>query len=122
MITHPSAAEIAKAVASWIDSIRPQLDARNAYLARVAVNGLAIIGRELDQCATEEQAIADQLASLLHETGRYDALVGKLCEQLRGGQLNIDSPQLLSILRADALSKLAIDQPNYHHETSNEQS
>ena len=45
MITHPKTEELARAVAGWIDELRPSLDPRNAFLARVAVNvlGLSLI-------------------------------------------------------------------------------
>ena len=47
MITHPRTEELAESVRLWIDEIRPSLDPRNAFLARVAANALATIGREL---------------------------------------------------------------------------
>ena len=47
MITHPTTEELVKSVALWIDQIRPSLDPRNAFLARVAANALATVGREL---------------------------------------------------------------------------
>ena len=36
MISHPKADELTEAVARWIEQIRPGLDPRNAFLARVA--------------------------------------------------------------------------------------
>jgi hypothetical protein len=116
MSTHPSAAEVVQAIAQWIESLRPTLDAHNAYLARVAINGLAIVGRESEQLVATEKEIATQLATLLGHGGDYDALIAELCELLRSGRMNLHTPQLLSILRADTLARLAVDQPNYRHE------
>ena len=47
MISHPRTEELAEAVAAWIDQIRPSLDPRNAFLARVAANAMATVYREL---------------------------------------------------------------------------
>ena len=116
MTTHPSTAELVRAVAQWIDELRPQLDQRNAYLARVAANALAIVDREFAQSKAAESAIAERLAQLLQHAGEYDSLVRELCECLRGGRMDVDTPGLLAILRDDTLAKLAIDQPTYKHE------
>ena len=43
MITHPRTEELAESVRLWIDEIRPTLDPRNAFLARVAANAMATI-------------------------------------------------------------------------------
>ena len=118
MINHPSAAEIVRAVAHWVDEIRPQLDARNAYLARVAANGLAIVGRELEHAKAAEQEIAPHLAKVLGQDGDYEVLLDELCKQLRSGAMNATTPGLLSALRVDTLAKLEVDQPAYRHATS----
>jgi hypothetical protein len=121
MISHPNTAELARAVAHWLEEVRPQLDARNAYLARVAINALNVIDRELTQGEGAEAAIAPRLSKLLgHEgqgAGNYEALTRELCEALRNGKLNVATPELLAVLRDDTLAKLNIDQPNYR-ETS----
>jgi hypothetical protein len=38
VIEHPRADELIEAVAGWVESIRPQLNPRDAFLSRVAVN------------------------------------------------------------------------------------
>jgi hypothetical protein len=122
MISHPNAAELARAVAHWLDEVRPQLDARNVYLARVAINALNVIDRELTQSDAAESALAPRLSKLLgHEVevaGDYEALTHELCAALRQGHLNVATPELLAVLRDDTLARLNIDQPNYRHETS----
>jgi len=120
MSSHPSAAELARAVAHWLDELRPQLDQRNAFLARVAMNALGVIDRELMQRDAAELAIAPRLSKLLGTEGDYESLTRELCARLRGGQLGVGTPELLAILRDDTLANLAIDQPNYRHEWSTE--
>jgi hypothetical protein len=117
-VTHPTAMEILSAVAQWVEEVRPQLDGRNAYLARVAANGLAIVGRELAQSQSARDQLVPQLSKLLNQDGDYDTLIDELCRQLRTGALDVSTPDLLSILRADTSAKLAVDQPTYRHERS----
>ena len=118
MITHPRTEELAQAVAGWIDQIRPQLDPRNAFLARVAVNVLGVIGRELTQGpATERQAIAEMSALLGYE-GDFDALNEALCQALERGEVDCDTPGLLAALRRMTEARIAIDQPAYRAEGS----
>jgi hypothetical protein len=119
-MSHPTASEIVRAVAQWLEEARPQLDQRNAYLARVASNALAIVERELNLAAGAEAALAPPLAALLDCEGgadhNYAALTRTLCERLRSGDMGFETPGLLSFLREDTLARLAIDQPGYRHE------
>ena len=116
MITHPSAEELVAAVGRWIEEVRPQLDERNAFLARVARNALALVGRELAQGAQAEAAAAQRLAGVLGHEGAYADLAHELCAALRRGELDAATPGLLEALKANALDQLAIDQPRYQHD------
>lgn len=115
MISHPKPEELTDAVARWIDQIRPGLDPRNAFLARVAANALATVGRELAQGEAAKAAATQRLADLLGHGGTYDGLVWELCEQLRAGAMDAATPGLVAALKANTLEQLAIDQPNYRH-------
>ncbi|THD58106.1 DUF6285 domain-containing protein [Phenylobacterium sp.] len=116
MITHPRTEELAQAVARWVDELRPDLDPRNAFLARVAVNVLGVIGRELTLGPAAEAAATQRLVVLLDHGGGYAELNGELCRRLREGTMDVASPGLLAALKANVLDQLAIDQPNYRHE------
>jgi hypothetical protein len=116
VIDHPKAEELAAAVARWIDQIRPGLDPRNAFLARVAANALGTIARELALGAPAELAAARRMGTVLGHDGVHADLTAELCERLRTGELNVQTPGLLAALRANVLEQLAIDQPNYRHE------
>lgn len=118
MNTHPKAGELVRAVAQWIDEVRPQLDQRNGYLARVAMNALAIVERELSASAAAKSEMTPHLSALLNRTADYDTLIRELCDRLREGKMSISTPGLLEALRIDTLARLAIDQPNYRHEKS----
>ena len=116
MITHPKADELAEAVARWIDGIRPSLDPRNAFLARVAANALGAISRELQLGPAAEAAATERFVRLLDHRGGFAELNGEVCERLRSGAMTVATPGLLAALKANTLEQIAIDQPNYRHE------
>ena len=116
MITHPTAAELTEAVAGWIESIRPSLQGRDAFLARVAANALFAVKRELEQGPAAQAAAVHRFESLMGTTGTYPELVEELCRRLREGEMDVNTPGLLAMLKADVLDRLAIDQPSYAYE------
>jgi hypothetical protein len=116
VITHPKTEELAKAVADWIDQVRPSLDPRNQFLARVAVNVLGVIQRELTQGPVAEARATALMADLLGHEGDFAALNAELCERIRAGAFTAETPGLLPALKRMAMDQLAIDQPAYRHE------
>lgn len=118
MITHPKPQELTEAVARWIEQIRPSLDPRNAFLARVATNALAAVTRELTVGEAAQAAAVERLETLLGHGGTYQGLNWQLCEALRAGEMGVETPGLMAALRANVLDQLAIDQPTYRHEAS----
>jgi hypothetical protein len=120
VITHPRTEELAQAVAAWIDQIRPSLDPRNAFLARVAANALATVGRELTQGPAAQAAAVAAMGGVLGRDGDFGHLNAELCRRIRSGELTVTTPGLLPALRVMARDQLAIDQPSYHPEGSAE--
>lgn len=113
MIEHPQAEELAEAVARWIESVRPSLNPRDAFLARVAANALGVIKRELAQGPAAEAAAKARLVALLGREGDYAELNRELCARLRAGEMDRDTPGLLTALKANICEQIAIDQPSY---------
>ena len=118
MITHPKPQELTEAVGRWIEEIRPSLDPRNAFLARVAANALAAVTRELTLGEEAKAAAVQRLEPILGHGGTYEALNWELCEKLRSGEMDAETPGLIAALRGNVLDQLAIDQPSYKHEGS----
>jgi len=120
LITHPKTEELVQAVALWIDQIRPSLDPRSAFLARVAVNVLSVVERELTQGPAAEARAVQAMAGLLgHPEGEeadFETLNAELCARIRAGDLTVETPGLLEALGAMARDQLAIDQPKYRPE------
>jgi hypothetical protein len=113
MTTHPRTEELVAAVAGWIEELRPTLDQRDAFLARVAVNALGIVGRELTIGAQVDAAAARRLGALLGRSGSVEGLEAALCAAIRAGEVSVDTPGLLDALRANTADRLAVDQPSY---------
>lgn len=116
MITHPRTEELAEAVALWIDQIRPSLDPRNAFLARVAANAMATIGREITQGPAAEAEAVRLMTGILGHEGSHADLNAELCDRIRAGDLTVESPGLLVALTIMARDQIAIDQPSYRPE------
>jgi len=116
VITHPRTEELVESVALWIEQIRPTLDPRNAFLARVAANALATVRREItDGPAAEAEAVA-RMARVLGHDGTHAELNAELCARIRAGEFTVETPGLLTALSVMAKDQIAIDQPNYKPE------
>jgi len=116
VITHPRTEELVQSVALWIEQIRAGLDPRNAFLARVAANALATVGRELAQGPAAEAVAERLMGEVLGKTGSYAELNTELCARIRAGELTVESPGLLAALQVMARDQIAIDQPSYKPE------
>jgi len=118
VITHPRTEELVESVRLWLEEIRPGLDPRNAFLARVAGNALATIYRELTQGPAAEAEAVQRMGEVLGHEGTFAELNTELCERIRSGELTVESPGLLLALQVMARDQIAIDQPSYKPEGS----
>ena len=65
MITHPTASELLDAVIGFIEQrAGPQLTGRDSFLARVAVNALTAVKREIESGARAETDATERLRVL----------------------------------------------------------
>lgn len=110
----PSALEIITAVREFIDRHAiPQLSGRTAFHARVAVNALAIVARELETGPDANAREHASLEALLGQSGTLHDLNTELCRRIRVGDIDVHDPRLGKHLTALTLSKVEIDQPTY---------
>ena len=116
MITHPKTEELVESVALWLEQIRPSLDPRNAFLSRVAANALRTVGRELTLGPAADAEGERYMSHLLGHEGAFADLTAELCERIRTGAFDVETPGLLPALHAMTMAQLAIDQPSYKHE------
>jgi hypothetical protein len=114
MQDEPSAAAILDmAVVHLTDNVLPTLDARAKFEMRVTLSALALVRRTLTLTPGSDAAELARLEALLGERGDLETLNRRLCEKIRDGALDLGSPDVAAHLRATALEKLAVDQPNY---------
>jgi len=114
MITSPTSLELIDAVIGFIEQrAAPQLKDRDAFLARVAVNALAAVRREIEFGPAAEDAATSRLRALLGHDGDFSDLNAELCEKLASGELTLKDPQVAAHLKASIIDQVKIDQPNY---------
>lgn len=114
MSQRPDRAELVEAVREFLEGeVQPKLEGSTAFHARVAVNVLKIVERELAEGPALDAAERSRLAELLGVDDELDALNARLVEGIRAGRLGVETPGLLAHLRATALGRLAVDNPRY---------
>ena len=102
----PSVAELVEAVREWIDGdVRAGTDGRLAFHARVAVNALRMVERELALEPGLNAAHAERLARL----GCTDD--AQLAEQIRSGALDDRIDEARALVGASVHDKLLVANP-----------
>ena len=114
MMDQPSALELVTAVKEFIEKhAMPQLTGHTAFHARVAANALGIVSRELKmggQLAADEK---QRLEQLLQKDGTLDELNRALCQEIRAGRIDLETPGFKDYLIAVMRGKVEVDQPHY---------
>ena len=114
MITQPTSIELIESVIKFIEErAAPQLKDRDAFHARVAVNALAAIKREIAGGQAAEDAQTARMVALLGHDGDWATLNTELCGKIRDGEISPTDPALLAHLRASTIDQVRIDQPQY---------
>lgn len=114
MTTHPATVELVDALIGFVETVAaPQLKDRDAFLARVAVNALGVIRRELEDGPAMEARSAERLRALLAQGGDFTTLNAALCRAIREGEADAATPGLFAHLKAETMDRVAIDQPKY---------
>lgn len=112
----PTADELIDAVRAFLDDeVAPTLDGRLRFHARVAVNVLDIVSRELRDGPDATRAERESLARLLGGSASADedaeALSRRLARAIRAGEVDIADADLLDHLRRSAEADLGIANP-----------
>lgn len=114
MQDNPAAADILdRAIAHLQDNVLPALDARGKFELRVTMSALSLVRRTLALTLESNAAEMVRLEALLGGVGDLETMNRRLCDAIRDGALTLETPGLLGHLRATAMEKLAVDQPNY---------
>lgn len=104
----PTAGELVEAVREFLErDVLPATDGRVAFHARVAVNVLGMVERELrlgpSQAAEHREG--------LHDLGVADE--AELAAAIRRGELDDRRDEVLAVLRATVRAKLEVANPRY---------
>ena len=114
MYDQPTASALIDAVAGFLrDEVSPTLSGRLAFHARVAVNVLEMVKRELALGPAATAGEGARLTALLGQTGPLGQLEDELCVRIADGRIDTADPALIDHLWATTLDTLAVDQPNY---------
>lgn len=104
----PSAEQLVEAVREWLErDVQAGTSGRLQFHARVAVNVLAMVERELRLGAGQAAAHAGRLARL----GCTDD--AELARRIREGELDERLAEVRELVWADVIDKLAVANPKY---------
>jgi hypothetical protein len=104
----PTAGELLEAVREWLErDLMPAVDGRLQFHARVAVNVLAIVERELALGPAQAEAHRARLAQL----GVADE--ADLAARIRAGELDDRLDEVKDVVWATVRDKLAVANPRY---------
>jgi len=110
----PTQDELLEAVTEFLeDRVLPKLDKHTAFHARVAVNVLGILRREMEHGPRLDAEELERLKGLLDRVGTLEELNAELCEKIRAGDLDHRNQDLMEHLLRTTMGKVSIDQPNY---------
>lgn len=114
MMDQPSILELVDAVRAFLEQrAMPELKGHTAFHARVAANALGIVSRQLklgDRLATDEK---HRLVQLVNKEGTLEELNRALCQEIRAGRIDLETPGFKDYLITVMRGKVEVDQPNY---------
>ena len=109
----PSAPELVAAVREFLErDVVGSIEGRVGFHARVAVNALGMVERELVLGPGLDAAARARLAAYLGHDGDLGTLLGELATRIRDGALD-DDPDAFAATRATVRSKLEVSNPRY---------
>jgi hypothetical protein len=110
----PTPDELLEAVTEFLeDRVMPKLDKHTAFHARVAVNVLGILRREMEHRPRLDAEELERLKGLLDREGTLEELNAELCEKIRAGNPDHRNQDLMEHLFRTTMGKVSIDQPHY---------
>lgn len=113
--SYPPAADLLSAVSEFLqgDVAAALTDNALQFKLKIAVNVLAIVQREIVLGPANAEAKKETWSALLGEEGGSQTLQVRLSEAIAAGKFDGGDSELLSVLEAQTLRQLAIDNPKY---------
>lgn len=114
MFDDPSLDELLAVVATLLrDTLPPQLNAADAFQARVAANALELVRRQLAQGDAARADAQARLQGLLGSDAALPELQAELARRIRERAFTPATPGLLDLLQHLTLAKMAVEQPGH---------
>jgi hypothetical protein len=110
----PTASELVAAVREYLErDVMTGTEGRLAFHARVAVNVLGMVERELELGARQDEAERARLVALLGHDGTVPDLTAELARGIRDGSLAVPWDDLVAHVRETVRAKLEVANPRY---------
>jgi Domain of unknown function (DUF6285) len=110
----PTAAELVAAVREYLErDVMTTTDGRVAFHARVAVNVLGMVERELELGAGQDAREHERLVALVGREGSIRELTEALATGIRDGSIDLAWPDLVEYVRGTVRAKLEVANPGY---------
>ena len=114
MQDRPTAAELLEAVREFLDAdVMPSVEGRVRFHARVAVNALGMLERELRLGPELDGAERRRLAALLGRDADLPELMAELARRIRDGSLDDRRDDVVAVVRESVRAKLLVANPDY---------
>jgi uncharacterized protein DUF6285 len=116
MQDRPSARELVEAVREFVEAdVLPleELPRRVAFHARVAVNALGIVERELELGRSLESQARARLVGVLDHEGTVEELTHELAVRIRDGSLDDRRDEVVATVRELVRGKLEVANPGH---------
>ena len=110
----PTASELVAAVREYLErDVMAATEGRVAFHARVAVNVLGMVERELELGAAQDAEEHDRLVALLGRPGSVRELTETLARGIRDDTLDVPWSELVEAVRGTVRAKLEVANPRY---------
>ena len=110
----PTATELVAAVREYLErDVMTSTEGRVAFHARVAVNVLGMVERELELGAEQDAEEHDRLVALLGRDGTVRELTEVLASGIRDDSLDIPWSDTVAAVRETVRAKLEVANPRY---------
>lgn len=110
----PTAAELVAAVREYLErDVMTATEGRVAFHARVAMNVLGMVERELELGAAQDTEEHDRLVALLGRDGTVRELTEALARGIRDDSLDVPWSDLIASVRDTVRAKLEVANPRY---------
>ena len=110
----PTAAELVAAVREYLErDVMTATEGRVAFHARVAVNVLGMVERELELGAAQDAEEHERMVTLLGRDGTVRELTEVLARGIRDGSIDLPWTDLVEGVRGTVRAKLEVANPGY---------